>query len=516
MDTLMKRYVMMVALLLVTVMASAIPAKRGQWSMITLADGTQVKAELCGDEHLHFMQDAAGNKYVADESGAYHIADMEALVANANTRRAKAVSRRKAKMRKANNNGGYHGTKKGIIILVEYTDVKFTTTNPQATFNDIANQEGYSEGSFKGSVRDYFAAQSNGDFILDFDVVGPVQLEHNQAYYGANDYRDDDLRPGEMIIEACKGVDNIVNFADYDWDGDGYVDQVYVIYACGSELNGSGNTCGIGTLCHEFSHCLGFPDFYDTRTNGNNFGMDSWDLMDYGSYNGGGYRPAGYTSYEKWWAGWLTPTELNVEAVDVTNMKPLANNGEAYVLYNDSRRDDGIEGEYYLLENRQKTGWDASLAGKGLLVLHVDYDENAWSSNVVNNTADHQRCTIFHADNTASHSNCATDAYPYGSNNSLTNTSTPKASLYNKNTDDSYLMNKPVTEIIQNADGTVSFKYLGSINPSGGDTGTTFRAPSSLTMTVGATIISETMLATSVPSSVRRDLLVQPSPLLSL
>ena len=155
-------------------------------------------------------------------------------------------------------------------------------------------------------------------------------------------------------------------------------------------------------------------------------------------------------------------------------MKPLANNGEAYVLYNDSRRDDGIEGEYYLLENRQKTGWDTSLAGKGLLVLHVDYDENAWSSNVVNNTADHQRCTIFHADNTASHSNCATDAYPYGSNNSLTNTSTPKASLYNKNTDDSYLMNKPVTEIIQNADGTVSFKYLGSINPSGGDTGTTF------------------------------------------
>lgn len=512
MDTLMKRYVMMVALLLVTVMTSAVPAKRGQWTVITLADGTQVSAELRGDEHLHYMQDAAGNKYVADESGAYHIADMEALVANANTRRAKAVSRRKAKMRKANNNGGYHGTKKGIIILVEFADVQFSTPNALETFNKIANKEGYSEGSFKGSVRDYFADQSNGDFILDFDVVGPVSLQYNREYYGGN-YQKNDKHPGEMIIEACKGVDSQVNFADYDWDGDGYVDQVYVIYAgkgendgggadtvwphawelysatgstlrldgvrintyaCGSELNGSGNTCGIGTLCHEFSHCLGFPDFYDTRDEGNNFGMDSWDLMDYGSYNGGGYRPAGYTSYEKWWAGWLTPTELNVEAVDVTNMKPLANNGEAYVLYNDSRRDDGIEGEYYLLENRQKTGWDASLPGKGLLVLHVDYDENAWSSNVVNNTADHQRCTIFHADNTASHSNCATDAYPYGSNNSLTNTSTPKASLYNKNTDDSYLMNKPVTEITQNADGTVSFKYLGSINPSGGDTGTTF------------------------------------------
>jgi len=512
MDTLMKRYVMMVALLLVTVMASAIPAKRGQWSVITLADGTQVKAELCGDEHLHYMQDAAGNKYVADESGAYYIADMETLVANANTRRAKAVSRRKAKMRKANNNGGYHGTKKGIIILVEYTDVKFTTTNPQATFNDIANKEGYSEGNFKGSVRDYFAAQSNGDFILDFDVVGPVQLEHNQAYYGANDYRGDDSRPGEMIIEACKGVDNIVNFADYDWDGDGYVDQVFVIYAgkgeadggskntiwphewnlysatgsilrlddtaiytyaCGAELNGLEYTDGIGTICHEFSHCLGFPDMYDTNKNGTNFGMNSWDLMDYGCYNGNGYRPCGYTSYEKWWAGWLTPIELNQDAVDVTSMKPLSENGEAYVIYNDSRRDLGIEGEYYLLENRQKTGWDTSLAGKGLLVLHVDYDENAWSSNVVNNTADHQRCTILPADNIASRYTISGDPYPYGSNNSLTNTSSPKAIVYNANTDGSYLMNKPVTEITQNNDRTISFKFVGNITPGGDEAGTT-------------------------------------------
>ena len=146
----MKRYVMMVALLLVTVMASAIPAKRGQWSMITLADGTQVKAELCGDEHLHFMQDSAGNKYVADESGTYQIADMEALVANANTRRAKAVSRRKAKMRKANNNGGDQYRQ-----YVYIRDSRFTT------------------------AADFAAAQANVQIL--FELNGPITITLDPA-----------------------------------------------------------------------------------------------------------------------------------------------------------------------------------------------------------------------------------------------------------------------------------------------------------------------------------------------
>lgn len=506
----MKRYLITFVVALSAITATAVPAKRGQWRMITLADGTQVRVELRGDEYAHYMADADGNCYAANELGTYEVADIKELSERAASRRSKANGMRKAKARKANNNGGYHGTKKGIIILAEYTDVKFIEDDPLTTFYKIANQTGYSEGSFKGSVRDYFSDQSNGDFILDFDVLGPIPLEYSQSYYGQNDARGDDMHPGEMVKEACKAVDDQVNFADYDWDNDGYVDQVYVIYAgmgeadggststiwphewdlysatgsiltldgvkistyaCGSELNGSGNTCGIGTLCHEFSHCLGFPDFYDTRTNGTNFGMDSWDLMDYGSYNNNGYRPSGYTSYEKWWAGWLTPIELDLNTLDVTNMKPLSEHGDAYVIYNDSRKSLGIEGEYYLLENRQLTGWDASLGGKGLLVLHVDYDAYSWNSNVVNNTTSRQRCTIIAADNSYSHSTLSGDTYPYGSKNSLTNTSTPKASVYNANTDGSYLMNKPITEITQNSDRTISFKYVGNTNPGGGGGG---------------------------------------------
>lgn len=67
-------------------------------------------------------------------------------------------------------------------------------------------------------------------------------------------------------------------------------------YACSAELSNTGID-GIGTICHEFSHCLGYPDLYDTDYTGN-FGMSSFDLMDYGGYNGDGFCPAGYTAYE--------------------------------------------------------------------------------------------------------------------------------------------------------------------------------------------------------------------------
>ena len=80
-------------------------------------------------------------------------------------------------------------------------------------------------------------------------------------------------------------------------------------YACSNELKYDGKIAGIGTFCHEFSHCMGFPDVYDVQDKGS-FAMDAWDLMDYGNYNGDGYLPAGYTAYEKMTCGWLSPVEL--------------------------------------------------------------------------------------------------------------------------------------------------------------------------------------------------------------
>jgi hypothetical protein len=236
-------------------------------------------------------------------------------------------------------------------------------------------------------------------------------------------------------------------------------------YACGSELGGSENvTSGIGTLCHEFTHCLGIPDFYDTAS-GDNFGMGKWDLMCSGSYNGNSFCPAGFTSYEKMWCGWLTPTELTADAT-IDNLKPLSDGGGAYIIYNDNHKD-----EYFLLECRHKVGWDSELGGSGLLVLHVDYLPNIWKYNTVNAfgryrdaagniaTNDHMRLTIVPADNARSAQNESGDPYPFNLNNALSNISVPAATLYNANADETFYLNKSIKNITRNDDGTVSFTF---------------------------------------------------------
>lgn len=494
------------------VMASyAVPAKRGVVKTLKLVDGTEVTARLVGDETMHYFVTDDGKKYVAGEDGLYREADMTLLNSRAAQRRSKmnAVIRQQAPKRVGGVGNVFSGKKKGLIILVQFSNKKFQSNHDNAFYQRVANEPGFTtDDGFRGSVSDYFKDQSNGMFELDFDVVGPVTLTKTYSYYGQNNWSGD-AHPGEMVAEACLAVDSLVNFADYDWAGDGMVDQVFVLYAGLGEASGGGEntvwphmwnlyssdygrpltldgvmvntyacSCemtkdynspdtpevvdGIGSFCHEFSHCLGYPDIYDA--NRHNFGMATWDLMDYGNYNGRGFIPSGYTAYEKWVAGWITPVELT-EETEVNNLKPISEGGDAYIIYNDNHKD-----EFYLLENRQLTGWDRAQYGEGLIIMHVDYNEYIWSSNTVNNTATRQRCTIFHADNSdgiydywgrIDEDDLAGDAYPYGSNNSLSNTTTPEALLYNTNTDGSKLMNKTVYDITRNEDGTISFKFKG-------------------------------------------------------
>lgn len=516
----MKKFTTLILCLFVAVALHAIPVKPGQWKTIRLANGTEIKAELKGDEHGHWWQAADGKCYVkVAQTDYYEEAAKEQLQKKAQMKRAKRATARKNKLRsRAKKAGTFTGNQKCLIILVEYADQSFEAGHDQALFNNVANAENYSENGYKGSVKDYFKAQSNGTFVLDFDVVGPVKLSRNYSYYGQNDIRGDDLRPGAMVVEALDSVKNQVNFADYDWDGDGEVEQVYVLYsgkgendgggantiwphewalsandygdaythngitidtyACGSELSGKGVLGGIGTFCHEFSHCLGFPDMYDTKYSGF-FGMGHFDLMSGGSYNGDGFQPAEYTAYERMIAGWTIPTELVNDTV-ITSMEAVNKQGETFIIYNKAYPD-----EYYLIENRQKTGFDEALPGSGLMITHVDYDEWAWFFNIVNSNCDytnystdypeyadyydhykndHERCTIFHADNSASDEDEPGDLYPYAGNDSLTNRSQPAATLYNKNTDGKKLMNVRITDITKNSDGTMSFNF-GKIVP---------------------------------------------------
>ncbi len=510
-----KRFVCLISFLMFVVCSFAVPAKRGVWRTIELKNGTTVKAQLCGDEHAHWWQAEDGSCFTLDSLGLGNAVEPQKLMAEARSRmaakRQAAAKRRNAMKTKTQASASakvnkLQGQRHGLIILVNFTDTKFNTSkfgDTQQLYNRIANEENYSENSFQGSISQYFKAQSGGKFLLDFDVAGPVTLSHGYSYYGENDSYGYDKRPTEMVKEACQAVDGSIDFSKYDWDGDGEVEEVFVLYAgkgehdnnkqtdliwphmdnlanyneeltldgvtintyaCTSELNSDGTLSGIGTFCHEFSHCMGFPDMYDTATYGTNFGMGAWDLMDYGNYNGDGYVPAGYSGYEKMVCGWTVPVELD-DATTVDDMAPLSDMGQTYIIYNKGNRN-----EYYILENRQKKGYDSYLPGSGLLIEHIDYDKDIWDWNVVNTTSGgyyaegsstpsyngHQRITIFHANNLEVGYNAA---YPYAGVDSLTDSSRPAASVWNANTDGTYLMHCNVSDITQNDDGTMAFSF---------------------------------------------------------
>ena len=488
----LRNFMFFVAVLL-PLAASAVPAAPVR-RVMQAEGGMSVEVTLRGDEHLSLWQTDDGVFMRPNAQGVLHrlsVFELENLRADVRTASNEGNARRVR--RRVGSFQPLTGKKRGLIILVSFQDNEFTVPQPQQTFNDFFNKAGYTDYGMTGSVHDYFLAQSYGLFELDFDVVGPYKLQYKMSYYGAPNGNSVDSNPAQMIREACRMADGSVNFADYDWDGDGEVDQVFVIYAgygenygapentvwphesqlgdgltldgtrvntyaCSCELKGTTGSMvdGIGTACHEFSHCLGFPDLYDV-TYGDSYGMSFWDLMDSGSYNNNGCTPAGYSAYERWMAGWLKPRELTHQE-EITDMAPLTSAPEAYILYNEGNRD-----EYYLLENRQKEGFDAALYGHGLLVVHVDYDEKVWRGNAVNVNKNRNRLTIIAADGDYQLTTASLAADPFPGRlgvTALTDDTEPASTLYNANTDRQLLMHKSVERITESPEGLISFLAL--------------------------------------------------------
>ena len=517
----MKRLTLCFATIALATASMANPARPGLWQTITLTDGTTHQVQLRGDERCHFWESADGRRFTFTAEGVCHegVSRSEAFATCGRFGQMAHPSRRTGSQPTVS----YTGNKKGLIILAEFQNKWFAEGHDQAFYQRVTNEQGFHEGRFRGSVKDYFHDQSNGLFELDFDVVGPVRVSQNYEYYGGPSGYNIDAAPWEMVVEACEMVKDQVDWSQYDWNQDGFVEQVFVLYAgqgqsdsydantiwphehklslikpngislygqgyrvgdylvdtyaCSNELASDDTVTGIGTICHEFSHCMGLPDLYDVNYSGN-FGMGHWDLMANGGSNDDSFCPAGYTSYERMVCGWLQPTVLT-DDMEIADMKPLAEGGSAFLVYNKAYPD-----EYYLLENRQPTGWDKALPGAGLLVLHVDYDSDIWQKNIVNSTGydnDHQRLTLIHADNDNdrsywqrngqyfSNQTESTDPYPFrlydensdswSVNDSLTDNSIPAASLYHANTDGDFLMNSGIQAITQQADGTIAFRF---------------------------------------------------------
>lgn len=520
-----KLYLMLSMLFAFGTAANAVPAKKLQ-KVITLANGTQVSVELRGDEYLSWWEGTDGTAYrtTATDENVFEAFDLEAQKPAAAARRARTEQGRVARLARVKNSlkgaddkmrglGGdhitYKGVKKGLVVLVDFKNKKFADGHDLEYYKNVINGKDFSdeEEGYVGSVRDYFLAQSNGQFELDFDVVGPVTMSKNYGYYGNDGAYQKDEKVYEMIKEACDGIKDQVNLKNYDWDGDGEADQVFFLYAglgqasggsagtiwpheselrywpcgvlsyptgkintyaCANELQpetqGSSRyiSAGIGTICHEFSHCLGFADMYDT-TGGGGYGMSVFDVMDQGSYNGNGFVPCNYTAFERIYAGWVEPIEL-IDPATVNDMKSVSDYGRPFIMYNYKNTN-----EYFLLENRQNTGWDKGLYGSnGLLIVHVNYVPSRWANNSVNSSAEKiQCCTVVNADGSRENTQYSLqgDLYPYEvkgvtMNDEFTDYSEPAAKLYNKNSDNSYALGIPITKI-KRSKGSVSFLVCG-------------------------------------------------------
>ena len=295
------------------------------------------------------------------------------------------------------------------VILVTYQDQDFSMSNPYEHYDSLFNVKGYNERNANGCVADYFRDQSNGMFNVKFDIIGPVRVAQSVKS------KSSDNQGGEVFHDATQiALDSLkVDFSPYDWDGDGEVDQIIFVSA-GYCANGSGGTkngylwpntgsfypiirtadglelsnytasaekwyndipCGLGTICHEYCHCFGLPDLYPTDKSSFSV-VDEWDLMDGGNYTCWGWSPPNLSAMEKLVLGWITPEEITGPA-KVKNLKPLAEGGKCY-------RSTILGDEYYLLENRQQSGWDFGAPGKGLLVTYVNYSSTTWRWNSVN------------------------------------------------------------------------------------------------------------------------------------
>ena len=342
---------------------------------------------------------------------------------------------------------------KGLVILVEMNDKSFRRTDAKTFYQNMTNQvgfTGYTDQSTNrwvsctGSVRDYFRDNSMNLFDPQFDVVGPVKVSYNST--------DFNQTSGAWTIfsSALSKASSLVNFSNYDANNDGYVDMVYFIvagyganyngnssaylwphassfggnirynnkylgrYACSVELYGyeaypsTVTIDGIGTMCHEFSHVLGVKDHYDTdygSSGGESQHPGEWDIMAGGSYHNYSRTPAGYTFFERYTMGFASPQVITQEGAYTLNAVNTSNQG--YVIKTPVSR------EYFILDNRQRTRWDAYIPGHGMTVWRVDSTNTGeWSSNHVNVNPAHNYLVLLRAGQVNTGSGDSSDPFP--------------------------------------------------------------------------------------------------------
>lgn len=460
-------------------------------------DGTTLLARLVGDEHFSVLETADGYILQKDALGYYAYADETGKSSGIYARDPNSRSSSELQfLAKLNPDAIYQkllaespddealeygipkfalpkiqrmpvpnkkltlGDIRGVVILVQFSDVKFKNADPKKQFSEMLNKEGYNEFHHQGSARDYFIKNSSGAFRPTFDVIGPITVSETRAYYGGT---SDDRRYNmarKALIEALDTLLrwNSIDFSQYDNDKDGNVDFVYMIYAgvgrsssgvvesiwphassitkrmgngptvrryaCSNEIGGraykansaTSTPNGIGTFVHEFGHVLGLPDLYDVGGNNKQKTPHSWSIMAHGGYNCPtnsenvqGCAPAFYSAFERMSVGWMaSPTELNVKGQ--VQLDKIDDN-IAYSVTNPQNPN-----EMFLLEYRTNKNWDAGQPRSGMLIWHIDYVASVWSNRKINVDGSHMYVDIEEAVTTTGTSAAPSDPFP-GSRN---------------------------------------------------------------------------------------------------
>ena len=442
----MRKFLTSIVVFLLSTSLWAVQAYRG-WQTKTLTDGSEITVRQIGDEFYHYWETEDGKIALEQKNGKF-VKTNEARPSDEQFKARRAASSLN-KPRKSI--GKINLAPRGLLILVQFTDVTFDANNDQAAFNNMLNTPGYNYNGATGSAAEYFKAQSDSQYTPVFDVVGPVTLNHPCIYYGEEGYSsfseqtESDLYMADFVIDAVLAADSIgCDFSQYDADNDGLVDFVYFIYAgkgqaaggeswtiwphnwtlasalyygqthgtsgysykpyvvpvldgkrvqnyaCSAELRKDGERSGIGTFCHEFGHVMGLPDYYVTTATAPNKGK---------KYTPGAWSIMDYGSYNN---NEMTPP--NYSAYD----KLFLGWHTPKLLKKDAKRDITLTTDYkssyqitgsdtaatattekcvWYLENRQKTGWDKYLPGHGMVIWEVTYNNDNWKNNEPNNDA---------------------------------------------------------------------------------------------------------------------------------
>ena len=449
--TMKRPFALILVLLATTAIVRAVPADE-YWQVFRQLDGTSVELCIVGDEYERHYEDRDGIVYELDSDGYWQ-------QLNPNESRQQITRRRNASplMQRPRRIGDINLAPRGLVILVNYSDISFDASNSSAGMNEMLNGDNYTYEDATGSARRYFIDQSDGQYAPQFDVFGPVTLDQPRAYYGANNGSKLDVNTAQMAIDACIKADEAgVDFTLYDNNHDGTVDFVFIIfadkgeadggpaesiwphnwyvrtgakktcivdglyidnYACAAEKNGrTGKRAGIGTFCHEFGHVIGLPDYYDTKSGtnySNRLTPRYWSIMDVGSYLNESKTPPNYSAFDRYYIGWHTPANLGAQEQRVT-LNPIGTDG--YITYQVTSSDKLVpartEETTYYVECRERVGWDRYLPGHGLLVWQVKYNKSNWNNNNPNNTAYAPRYTLLSATGSTTDLGTSSDSYP--------------------------------------------------------------------------------------------------------